>query len=84
MTKLNYYVALPFVLDDHGTIVAGVPIECASAEAAILRAEVLSKTAAFVGAVAFSRTGDTDTGIFDDAVVLKQFGDVPTDLTMWS
>ena len=84
MTKLNYYVALPFVLADDGTVVAGGPIECASAGTAILQAEVLSKTAGVVGAVAFSRTGDTDTGIFDDAVVLKRFGEVPTDLTIWS
>ena len=42
------------------------------------------KTAGVVGAVAFSRIGDTDTGIFDDAVVLKRFGEAPTDLTIWS
>src|SRR5258706_11960068 len=57
---------------------------CASAGTAILQAEVLSKTAGIVGAVAFSRTGDPDIGIFDDAVVLKRFGEVPTDLTIWS
>lgn len=56
--------------------------ECASAGHAILRAEMISKTAGFVGAVAFSRTGDPDTGVFADAVVLRKFGDVPTDLTM--
>ena len=32
--------------------------------------------------VAFSRTGDPDVGKFEDAVVLKKFGEVPTDLTM--
>jgi hypothetical protein len=42
------------------------------------------KTAGVVGAVAFSRTDDPDIGIFDDAVVLKRFGEVPTDLTIWS
>jgi hypothetical protein len=50
--------------------------------AAILRAEVLSRIQGNIGAVAFSRTGDSDVGVFDDAVVLKQFGEVPTDLTM--
>ena len=83
MTTLSYFVALPFVLADDG-IVAGGPIECTSAGTAILLAEVLSKTAGVVGAVAFSRTGDPDIGIFDDAVVLKRFGEVPTDLTIWS
>ena len=63
---------------------AGGPIECAGAGTAILQAEVLSKTAGVVGAVAFSRTGDPDIGIFDDAVVLKRFGEVPTDLIIWS
>lgn len=84
MTTLSYFVALPFVLADDGTVVAGGPIECASAGTAILLAEVLPKTAGVVGAVAFSRTGDPDIGIFDDAVVLKRFGEVPTDLTIWS
>jgi hypothetical protein len=84
MTTLSYFVALPFVLADDGTVVAGGPIECASAGTAILQAEVLSKTAGVVGAVAFSRTGDPDIGIFEDAVVLKRFGAVPTDLTIWS
>jgi hypothetical protein len=31
-----------------------------------------------VGAVAFSRTGDPDVGVFEDAVVLKKFGEVPS------
>jgi hypothetical protein len=81
---ISYFVALPFVLADDGTIVAGGPIECASAGAAILRAEVLSRMEGNVGAVAFSRTGDSDIGIFEDAVVLRKFGEVPTDLTIWS
>ena len=63
MTTLSYFVALPFVLADDGSVVAGGPIECASAGTAILQAEVLSKTAGVVRAVAFSRTGDPDIGI---------------------
>jgi hypothetical protein len=43
---------------------------------------VLSRIRGNVGAVAFGRTGDPDVGVFDDAVVLKKFGEVPTDLTM--
>ncbi len=34
-----------------------------------------------VGAVAFSRTGDLAIGEFADAVVLKAFGEVPSDLS---
>jgi hypothetical protein len=31
------------------------------------------------GAVAFSRSGDPNLGEFEDAVILKTFGDVPED-----
>jgi hypothetical protein len=31
------------------------------------------------GAVAFSRSGDPNIGEFDDAVILKTFGQVPED-----
>ena len=45
------------------------------------RAEVLSKAAGSVGAVAFSRTGDPMIGEFSDAKLLRKFGDVPDDLS---
>jgi hypothetical protein len=32
-----------------------------------------------VGAIAFSRTGDPNVGEFEDAVILKAFGEVPDD-----
>jgi hypothetical protein len=32
------------------------------------------------GAVAFSRSGDPNIGEFEDAVILKAFGEVPDDL----
>jgi len=35
----------------------------------------------FVGAVAFSRTGDPSLGEFADAILLRAFGDVPSDLS---
>jgi hypothetical protein len=52
------------------------------AGAAILRAEILSRIPGNVGSIAFSRTGDPDVGKFEDAMVLKRFGDVPSDMTM--
>ena len=79
---VTYYVAITFTVTDDGTVAPGEAIECPSAETAILRAEVLSRIRGNVGAVAFSRTGDPDVGVFEDAVVLKTFGEVPTDLTM--
>jgi hypothetical protein len=82
MTTLSYFVALPFIRAEDGTMVPGEAIECRNAAAAILRAEILSRIQGNVGAIAFSRTGDPDAGKFEDAVVLKKFGEVPTDLTM--
>jgi hypothetical protein len=46
-----------------------------------MRAEALSRKEGHVGAVAFSRTGDSATGNFSDATVLRKFGDVPDDLS---
>jgi hypothetical protein len=71
-----YYVAMPFVPTDHG-LTLGQAVECSSASAAIRRAEVMAHQAVHVGAVAFSRNGDPNLGEFDDAVVLKAFGEVP-------
>jgi hypothetical protein len=79
---VTYHVALPFIRAEDGTIAPGEAIECRNARAAILRAEILSRIQGNVGAIAFSRTGDPDVGKFEDAVVLKKFGEVPSDLTM--
>jgi hypothetical protein len=81
MADVTYYVALPFLQDDTGSPVAGAAEECQSSSAALRRAELLSKTAGCVGAVAFSRTGDPLIGEFSDAQVLRRFGEVPDDLS---
>lgn len=81
MTDVTYYVALPFLQDDAGSPVAGNGEELQSPMAAIRRAEVLSRIAGAIGAVAFSRTGDPSIGEFNDAVLLGKFGDVPDDLS---
>ena len=80
MTDVTYFVALPFVAADDG-IAAGEPTECFNPSAVVMRAEALSRKPGHVGAVAFSRTGDPDTGVFGDAEVIKKFGDVPDDLS---
>jgi hypothetical protein len=41
----------------------------------------MARTAGHVGAVAFSRTGNPGSGEFADAVLLRAFGDVPSDLS---
>jgi hypothetical protein len=79
MAEVTYFVALPFVAADDG-IAAGEPTECFNPNAAVMRAEALSRKEGHVGAVAFSRTGDPATGDFSDAKVIRKFGDVPDDL----
>jgi len=48
--------------------------------AALRRAEILSRGAGHIGAVAFSRTGDPMIGEFGDAKLIRTFGNVPDDV----
>ncbi|WP_027579702.1 hypothetical protein [Bradyrhizobium sp. Ai1a-2] len=80
MADITYYVALPFVRDDSGELVAGHAEECQSAATALRRAEMMSRMPGSIGAVAFSRTGDPTIGEFGDAKLLRKFGNVPDDL----
>jgi len=75
-----YYVALPFTPVEEGGLAPGQAVECPSGAAAIRRAQAMSCDKTNAGAVAFSKQGDPSTGEFDDAVVLKAFGDVPEDI----
>jgi hypothetical protein len=52
MSEVTYYVALPFVAADDG-IAAGDPTECFNPNAAVMRADALSRKEGHVGAVAF-------------------------------
>jgi hypothetical protein len=72
-----YYVALPFTHVAEGGLAPGLAIQCPNAGDAIRRAEAMARANA--GAVAFSRRGNPDVGEFDDAVILKTFGEVPDD-----
>lgn len=80
MSEVTYYVALPFVAADDG-IAAGEAVECFNPNAAVMKAEALSRKSGHVGAVAFARSGDPATGEFGDATVIRKFGDVPEDLS---
>lgn len=80
MAEVTYFVALPFLSADGG-IAAGEPTECLNPNAAVVRAEALSRKEGHVGAVAFSRTGDPASGDFSDAKVIRKFGEVPDDLS---
>ena len=81
MADVTYYVAMPFLQDESGLPIAGAAEECQSSSTALRRAEVLSRAAGHVGAIAFSRTGDPMMGEFRDARLLRKFGDVPEDLS---
>ncbi|MCK1296751.1 hypothetical protein IVB33_22800 [Bradyrhizobium sp. 24] len=81
MANVTCYVALPFVFSDNG-VAAGEATECFSANAAVMRAEALSRKPGHAGAVAFSRTGDPSSGDFRAATLIRKFGDdVPDDLS---
>ena len=82
MGIVTYYVALAFKRsDDHGgDIVACDPKEARSSEQAIRVARLLAAKGDHCGAIAFSRTGDPTLGDFEDAVILKTFGEVDVGL----
>jgi hypothetical protein len=77
--SLTYYVALPFVRTADG-VASGAAQEMPNEGAAIRRAEAMSRDAANAGALAFKRSGDPNLGSFDDATILKSFGEVPANL----
>ena len=80
MPEVTYYVALPFIASDDG-IATGEAVECLSPDAAVVRAEALSRREGHLGAVAFSRSGNPATGDFKDATIIRTFGNVPEDLS---
>ena len=73
MASVTYFVALPFVRGEDGSLIAGEAVECQSSGSAVRTAARLALTA--VSAVAFSRTGDPSTGDFEDAQIIKAFGE---------
>jgi hypothetical protein len=81
MPEITYYVALPFVPVEDGGIAPAEAVECFNPNAAVMRAAAMSRKPGYVGAVAFSRTGDPATGDFGDAKLIQKFGDVPDDLS---
>lgn len=81
MADITYYVAMPFLQDDCGSLIAGAAEECQTSTIALRRAEILSRATGNIGAVAFSRTGDPMMGEFNEAKLLRKFGSVPDDLS---
>lgn len=75
--SVTYYAVLPFVKDEEGNLRAADAVECQTSAAALARAQAFSVTSA--GAVAFLRTGNSETGDWADAVVLSRIGETPAD-----
>jgi hypothetical protein len=76
---VTYYVALPFVRAEDG-MAPGQAQEMPNEQAAIRRAEAMSRESSNAGALAFKRSGDPNMGNFGDATILRTFGEVPTNL----
>ena len=72
-----YYAALPFVRLESGGLAPGEAVECPNSSAVIGRADAMFRNEANAGAVALARIDSPDLGNFEDAVILKTFGDVP-------
>jgi hypothetical protein len=70
----TYYVVIPFDRNPQGEPEPGLAREALSAVLAKRLARALA--AEHGGAIAFSRSGDPETGEFQDPVVLATFGDV--------
>ena len=81
MADVTYYVAVAFLRDQDGNLVAGAAEECQNPAAALRRAEIMSRAPGSTGAIAFSRSGNPMIGEFSDARLLKRFGNVPEDLS---
>jgi hypothetical protein len=75
---VTYFVVQAWQAGSKGVLVPDAPREARTADQALSLALRLSEGRA--GVVAFSRTGDTSTGDFDDAVIIAQHGMVPGDL----
>ena len=78
MSSVTYYVVLPFVRTDEGTLIPGEAIEAQNEHQAKARARALSATVA--GAIAFSRKGDADLGDYEPAEILARYGDTPDEV----
>lgn len=74
----TYHVVQTFSRGPKGAVIADLPREMPSAD----QAERLARRASAekVATVAFSRSGDPITGDWDDAIILFQSGDLPSEM----
>jgi len=79
MTEFVLFVALAFAMSDDG-LAPRERVECPTTDAAIKRAEWLSQQYGNSGAIAFALQGG-DLPQYEDAVLVRAFGEVPSDLS---
>ena len=65
---------VPFDRNDEGDLVPGEAVEAASAIAATRWAQAF--VGKHAGAMAFPRAGDPGTGVFEEGMVIAEFGEV--------
>jgi len=78
MAHVTYFVVVPYKLAKRGRLVDGQPQAAQSADQA--RRMAVRLRAHNDGVVAFSRSGDPETGDWDDAVILLFDGHVPNEV----
>lgn len=76
MTEITRFQAVAFDLVD-GRLADSQPVDCESPALAIQTAQGQWKVLGHVGAVAFSRTSDFETGSYGHRHILRRFGHVP-------
>lgn len=77
MSMQTYFVVQPYLETERGTLVASPPIQARDADHA--RRLVSRQAGGVVGAIAFSRRVDPDSGEYEEACVLLRWGRVPDD-----
>lgn len=75
---ITYFVVQSFQRGKKGMLIADEPRQARDQDHCKLMAERLAPQSASV--LAFSRSGDPNTGDWSDAVVLVQYGELPQEL----
>ena len=75
---ITYYVVQGFILGKRGMLIAEDAKEARSHDQCLRMAARLAAEGR-AGVVAFSRTGDPNTGDWQDAVILQRYGELPDD-----
>ncbi len=75
---VTYFVVQAYQRGKKGMLIPDQPKQARDVSHCSLLAERLAEKSASV--VAFSRCGDPESGEWEDAVILAQFGEVPSEL----